>query len=98
MDNTVVIDDVAGRLALLSALRFAAQTGRPSAWSYEDWLFTTRALDPRERIVVAMHAIRGQGFEEIATWFGFTRVRADQLWRRALEKMREDQSAMAAAV
>jgi DNA-directed RNA polymerase specialized sigma24 family protein len=91
-------DDSAARLALLSALQFAQQIGQPSAWSWEDWLLLTRSLDPRERIVVAMHGIRGLGFEKIGEWFGFNRARADQLWRRALRKMREDQSALAAVV
>lgn len=92
----MTVDDAAVRLALLSALQFARQIGQPSAWSYEDWLVLMRTLDRRERIVVVMHAIRGLSFEAIANWFELSRPRADQLWRRALEKMREDQSALAA--
>jgi Sigma-70, region 4 len=87
-------DEVGSRLALLSALQFARMADVPSTWSYKDWLYLTRHLDPRERIVVAMHAIRGLGFEVIGAWFGFGRHRADQLWRRALVKMREDETAL----
>lgn len=90
------IDETAARLALLSALQFARQTGQPSHLALRDWLRLTRTLDPRERVVVAMHAIRGLGFDQIADWFEFSRARADQLWRRALAKMRQDQSALTA--
>jgi DNA-directed RNA polymerase sigma subunit (sigma70/sigma32) len=88
--------DATGQLALVSALQFVEQVGQPSAWGLQDWLTLTRTLTPKERVVVAMHAIRGMGFQQIGDWFGFSRNRADELWRSALAKMRQDQSALAA--
>jgi DNA-directed RNA polymerase specialized sigma24 family protein len=91
-----VVTAQAARLVLVGALIWAADSGMAATgWSQRDWDRLADALDPRELCVVALHGIRGLTHAETGDWLGISRGRSDQLWRRALAKLRKTELAAA---
>jgi DNA-directed RNA polymerase specialized sigma24 family protein len=81
--------ETAARLVLAGTLIWAAESGMAtSGWSDRKWEQVLAALDNREAVVVLLHAVRGLTFLEISQWLGVSRGRTDQLWRRAVAKLR----------
>lgn len=80
---------VTARLALWSALVWAAETGRPSAWAPADWERFVRVLNPREILVIAFHGVRGMTFPEVGRWLGLSRGASESQWRSAMRKLKD---------
>lgn len=85
-DDDVAVDVAADHrsameLELLSALVYRVAR---TAWRFEEWRQLLLKIDPRCARVVVLHLMHGLGFEEIGERLGFSRGRADQLWRLAL--------------
>lgn len=57
----------------------------PSALTLEEWTRFLSILDPRYRRVVILHVIWEMTMPEIGERLGFSRGRADQMWRKSLE-------------
>lgn len=74
---------VAADLELLAAL-----LARPSAVELVTWQRLLNKFTPRERRVVILHGLMGMTFPEVGERLGVSYGRADQLWRRALPKLR----------
>lgn len=67
---------------------YAALLSRGSGIELAAWRQMLNRFTARERRVVVLHGIMGMSFTEIGERLGVTRSRADQLWRRALPKLR----------
>lgn len=78
-------ESTAARLELIAALR----TSTGSQLKREDWVNLLRWFQPRVRRVVILHGLLGLPFRVVGERLGTTRARADQLWRRALPKLKE---------
>lgn len=53
-------------------------------WGFEDWQRVLDALDPRDARCVILHVLHDMDFAEIGERLGFSRGRADQLYRRGI--------------
>lgn len=71
----------AAELELISGLLHVVER---TEWDLHEWQRALAPLDRRRARVVILHLLHGLGFEAIGERLGFSRGRADQLWRSAI--------------
>lgn len=72
------------RFELASAVLFRSRT----RWTLSEWMQCLKLCPGREARVLVLHLLHEMTFPEIGERLGFSRGRADQLFRRALKRLK----------